>query len=97
MNTANLQLTGVLAGIGALLVALRESGALSASAVDEALRRAEGEMITDAGRSPGLSAANVEATLFPIRYLRVVNSVWEPGRAMTFSQITAEVGRLKDL
>jgi len=96
MNTANLQLTGVMAGLGALLGVLRESGTVSRESVDEALRRTESEMIDDARRIPEMSSANVEATLFPVRYLRVANGMWEPGRKLPFSEVAAGVGRLKD-
>ncbi len=93
MNTANLQIEGLLLALGQIVTLLKEKGVLSDADVAAALRRAEAVAMGDDGRHGQLREANVQAILFPIRYLIETVST---GEARAFRDVTAEVGRAKD-
>lgn len=95
MNTANLQLEGVYAAVTALMTALRDKGLLSRDDLDRALGQAETALITDSRRPAGLSAANVEAICFPLRYLRLANQASPDNRPLSFSALATLVGQSK--
>ncbi len=78
MNTANLQLAGVLLVLDELLSTLRARGVVSRQEVD------------DRQRVAALSAANAEAVAFPIRFLQAAGKAGPP---KTYSSIAAAVGR----
>ncbi len=88
MNTANLQMEGVLLALAALCGALKSNGALSGPAIAQAL--AEAERAATVRRSE-LSDANAEAIRFPIRFLR--QALQQDGRALNFAAITSAIGR----
>ncbi|MGO4175885.1 hypothetical protein [Bosea sp. TAF32] len=67
MNTANLQLEGLLLSVAAAFAELKRKGVLQSSDLDNALARAE-EGVSQ--RTTELSEANAEAIQFPIRFLR---------------------------
>lgn len=94
MNTANLQIEGLLLALTALVSALKQRGALDASQVEKALADAETAFARDRHRSETISPANLNAILFPIRFLREAN-----GRAdalSSFAEIAATVAETKD-
>ncbi len=93
MNTANLQLAGVLLVLDELLATLRAKGVVSQQEVDALLARAETGVENDSRRNATLSAANAEAVCFPIRFLRAA-ALAEPPK--TYSSIAAAVGRAND-
>lgn len=93
MNTANLQLEGLLLALGALTGVLRRKGLLSSEEIDTALAEAQAAASSDALRPKGVSSSNVEAVLFPIRFLRAVN---EQAGSEPFSAVAARVGRAKE-
>ncbi len=90
MNTANLQLAGVLLVLDELLATLRAKGAISDQEVDALLARAETSVENDSRRNAALSAANAEAVCFPIRFLQAAARAQPP---KTYSTIAATVGR----
>lgn len=94
MNTANLQLEGLLLALAALTGVLRRKGLASGEEIDAALAEAQAAASADALRPKGVSSANVEAVLFPIRFLRMVNA--EAGGTEPFSAVAARVGRAKE-
>ena len=73
MNTANLQMEGLLLALAALLDAMKRNGLLSREDVQAALEQAEKAGTADGQRPDDLSHAQVEAILFPIRFLKQVN------------------------
>ena len=91
MNTANLQMEGVLLALAALCAELRRGGALN----DEDLGRAFSVAERGASaRAASLRNANAEAILFPIRFLRL--GLRDGAQALDYGSIAAEVGRERD-
>jgi hypothetical protein len=93
MNTANLQMEGLLLALGSLLRSLKAKGLLSEAEIEAMLREAARRGEEDPGRPGQLSAANVEAMLFPVRFLQEDLRSGEP--ADPYSTIAARVGRSK--
>lgn len=90
MNTANLQLAGVLLALDELLTTLRAKGIVSQQEIEALLGRAEASVEADGRRNATLSAANTEAVCFPIRFLQAAAQASPP---KTYSSIAAAVGR----
>jgi hypothetical protein len=95
MNTANLQLEGLYAAVAGIMNALRDKNILSQEEIDHALESVETTMMADPGRPTELSAAHVDAICFPARFLRLANQASARGEPLSFTQLTAEVGRSK--
>ena len=95
MNTANLQLEGLYAAVAALTSALREKGLLSAEEIDQALGRAEAGLAQHHGNAARLSASNLDAIAFPLRYLRLANQAAERGSELPFHDLARLVGETK--
>lgn len=91
MNTANLQMEGLLLALAALCEALKRRGLLTGDEITDALACAEKGAST---RAPGLSEANVEAIRFPIRFLR--RAMEREGDALDYAAIAAGIGRRRD-
>ncbi|MDF2995682.1 MAG: hypothetical protein K0R27_1319 [Xanthobacteraceae bacterium] len=92
MNTANLQLEGLLLAISALCLTLKQKGILSDAEIGEALRAAE-TAAKLRGDTSELRNANIDAIHFPIRFLkRAVESGPEP---LDFCRIASRVGSSK--
>lgn len=91
MNTANLQLEGMLLTISALMKMLCDKGVVEASDIDAALHEAERSARNDRGRTGDISPSNVAAILFPIRFLQLAHSQDTAG-PQTFTKIAAAVG-----
>jgi hypothetical protein len=92
MNTANLQLEGLLAAMAALTTTLREKGVLTHDEIDQCLTKAEEATATD--RPHEISQSNIEAIRFPFRYLRAATKAGNP--PPSFASIAAQVGMTKD-
>ncbi|MGE0717114.1 MAG: hypothetical protein AB7P02_16850 [Alphaproteobacteria bacterium] len=91
MNTANLQMEGMLLALAAICRALRTRGSLSAEEMCKALAAAESGV---PGRPHGMSDANAEAILFPIRFLQ--RAVAQPEEELDYAIFAAHIGRLRD-
>jgi hypothetical protein len=90
MNTANLQMEGLLLALGSLLRALKDKGLLSQDEIEAMLKEAEERATRDAGRPESLSPANVNAVLFPVRFLERDVRGEDAG---SYSSVAASVGR----
>jgi hypothetical protein len=75
MNTANLQLEGMLLALYALLDAIKRKGLLDEQEIEEALRQAEMTAVAEVGDRAEISKSNGEAICFPIRFLRKANEM----------------------
>ena len=95
MNTANLQLEGLYLAVSAILNALREKGLLSTDEIDRALATAEQVNASDPLRPSQVSASNVDAIRFPLRFLRLANRLAAEGRQLSFTEIATLVGEKK--
>ena len=95
MNTANLQLEGVLMAMAALCRLMQEKGIAGDQEIDITLRLAEEMLATDKLRPEQLSQPNIDATLFPLRFLREANRRNASGDSYAYSQIATAVGRAR--
>jgi hypothetical protein len=86
MNTANLQLKGILLALRSLLEALKAKGLLNQQEIENALLEAEAMACAEGKTRDELSKSNAEAICFPIRFLREANSDLNQG--ISFSSIT---------
>ena len=93
MNTANLQLEGLLLALVSFVELLERKGLASRDEIDAALAAAERNASRDPQRPTELSPANVDAISFPIRFLRA--ALREPEGGGTFAQIATAVGQTK--
>ncbi|WEX10216.1 hypothetical protein [Chelativorans sp. AA-79] len=93
MNTANLQMEGVLMAMATLCHLLRRKGVADMAEIEAALAEAEKVLAEDSRRPEQLSHANVEAALFPIRFLREANKRDLPGTSKAYTDIATMVGR----
>ena len=88
MNTANLQLEGLLLAVAALCAELQRKGLLTPYEIEAALDRA-GQGAS--ARATELSDANVEAIHFPLRFLR--QALRGAEGTLDYRTIAAEIGR----
>jgi len=95
MNTANLQLEGLLMAIAAINKTLVSKGILTADEIEKALATSEQLVIGDERATEELSPANRDAIAFPIRLLRLANR-GDADASASFSQLTKMVGETKD-
>lgn len=93
MNTANLQLQGVLTAMAELIRAIEAKGILSRAEIEAALARAEREAVGGAGQHESLSPAHIDAVCFPARYLRTALS--GAAEKSDFAAVAATVGARK--
>ncbi|WP_309084769.1 hypothetical protein [Chelativorans sp.] len=93
MNTANLQMEGVLMAVASLCRLLRQKGIADAAEIETALAEAEATLANDSRRPDQISHSNVEAVLFPIRFLREANRRDVPGGQISYTELTTIVGR----
>ncbi len=94
MNTANLQLEGLLLAVSSVLETMRRKGLLTEQEIIDALSAAAACTKSRIDGMPDLSAANLEAIQFPIRFLRAATNVSTPGHA-TFMELAAMVAETK--
>ena len=95
MNTANLQLEGLVMAIASLTQALVARGALTTEEVDTALATAEQTALGDDRLTEALSTANRDAVLFPIRLLRMAKGSGGEG-VPAFAELAKAVGMTKE-
>ena len=93
MNTANLQLEGLLLALYALLDRLKHKGLLSEHEIEEALASAEANALADPQRVGQLSPASLDGMTFPIRFLRIADTASKVPE--TFTTIAQLVGEMK--
>ncbi|RDJ21424.1 hypothetical protein DWF00_22460 [Bosea caraganae] len=94
MNTANLQLEGLLIAVAELSRLLVRKGLVEASEVEQALATAEASLRADLPRMGQLSGSNVEAVCFPIRFLSAALRA-KGGAPLAFSELACQVGQSK--
>jgi hypothetical protein len=95
MNTANLQLEGLMLAVAAINNALVREGVLDRHQIDDALRAAEATIDPEARAS--ISSANRDAMRFPIRVLRLANANGTDAEARSFSALAKAVGEAHQL
>jgi hypothetical protein len=93
MNTANLQLEGLLLALSAVLETLRRKGIVTEAEIIDALSEAEASTGSNVEGMPNLSASNLEAIQFPIRFLRAATKHATPGAS--FMELTTRVAEAK--
>lgn len=94
MNTANLQLEGLLLALSSVLDLLQRKGLVTQAELEDALGLAESNAQRDPQRPTELSPANTDAICFPIRFLRVALAQSAEG-PVTFAEIATSVGQTK--
>lgn len=95
MNAANLQLEGLLMAIASLNQALVAKGLLAPGDIDHALAQSEQTAMADNRVVEDLSPANRDAILFPIRLLRLANSLSGARDMPAFGELARQVGTTK--
>ena len=95
MNTANLQLQGLLLAVASMNRALVHKGLLSIDEIDLALRKAEASLTGEERLSEDMSPANRDAICFPIRLLQMANSSQGEAGIPAFSELARMVGQTK--
>ncbi|SFV28010.1 hypothetical protein SAMN05216456_0414 [Devosia crocina] len=93
MNTANLQLEGLLMAMAELNRLLVRKGLVSQDEIDKALARSEQTVLGDDRVVEDLSPANRDAIAFPARLLRLANEAGET--APGFAELARRVGETK--
>lgn len=96
MNTANLQLEGLLMALAAVNQALVAKGVLATEEIDHALALAEQTALGDERIVEDLSPANRDAILFPMRLLRLANNMAGEQSVPSFAELARRVGETKE-
>jgi hypothetical protein len=96
MNTANLQLQGLLLAVASINSALVRKGLLDAEEIDLALRKAEASLTGEQRLVDDLSPANRDAACFPIRALQMANNSQGEGSVPGFAELARMVGQTKE-
>lgn len=91
LNTANLQLEGLIMAVAAMADVIVDKGLISRQDINAALAEAEGAIAEDDKRE--LSDANRAAVLFPIRVLLLAGQDAQRAKRLTFSDYAELVGR----
>lgn len=94
MNTANLQLEGLLIAIASINDLLVARGVIDREEIGHAMDVAEQTVLGDY-RTEGLDAAQRDAIAFPIRLLRLANIGASDTEIMPFSDLARMVGQTK--
>jgi hypothetical protein len=92
MNTANLQLQGLIMAVASVADALVQKEVLTHQDLSAALGEAEKRIGENNDRD--LSDANRAATMFPIRVLMLANQASQRGRKFSFADYAELVGKL---
>ncbi|MGO4673595.1 hypothetical protein AB4Z40_11915 [Bosea sp. 2YAB26] len=94
MNTANLQLEGLLVAVAELTRLLVRKGLVEEAEVEWALDRAETSLRSDHRRMGQLRESNADAVTFPVRFLSAAlrNTGDSP---LSFSELACHVGQSK--
>jgi hypothetical protein len=94
MNTANLQLEGLLMAVAEINRLLVAKGVLSKDEIATALRRAEASLNAE-DKSAELRSANRDAIAFPVRLLQLANNWRSDDDLPEFSALAKLVGETK--
>ncbi|MGO8082122.1 hypothetical protein [Rhizobium leguminosarum] len=92
MNTANLQLKGLIMGMASICDAIVEKELLTSEELNAALSKAKKAVEEDDDHE--LSDANRAAILFPIRVLQLAEEAGRKGERLTFSDYAKLVAKL---
>jgi hypothetical protein len=92
LNSANLQLQGLIMAVAAISDALVAKGIVTHEEMTATLEEAEKAVEQDDDHE--LSNSNRAATLFPIRVLLLANEASQRGKKFTFSDYAQLVGKL---
>ena len=95
MNTANLQLEGLLTAIASINQALVAKGVLSSADIERSLAVAEQTALGDNRVVEDLSPSNRDAVVFPIRLLRLANTMAGEDGIPTVAELARRVGETK--
>lgn len=95
MNTANLQLEGLLMAVAAINQALVSKGLLSTAEIDRALDVSEQNVLGDDRVAEDMSPANRDAVAFPARFLRLANNMAGDADVPGFAELARMVGETK--
>lgn len=95
MNTANLQLEGLLMAIAGLNQMLVAKGVVSVEEIDKCLARYEQTVLGDDRVVEDLSPANRDVIAFPVRLLRLANNMSDGAGTPTFAELARMVGETK--
>jgi hypothetical protein len=96
MNTANLQLQGLLLAVASVNNALVRKGLLGVDEIDLALRKAEASLTGEQRLFEDMSPANRDAICFPIRLLQLANNSQGETGVPGFSELARLVGQTKE-
>jgi hypothetical protein len=91
MNTANLQLEGLMLAVAALFGEMKRKGSLHDGQIEQALDLAEQGA---SRRTTDIPAANAVAILFPIRFLRAALRRAEGD--LDYQSLVVEIGRARE-
>ncbi|MGR9389949.1 hypothetical protein [Rhizobium leguminosarum] len=92
MNTANLQLKGLIMAMASICDAIVEKELLTSGELNAALSKAKKAIEEDDDHE--LSDANRAAILFPIRVLQLAEEAGRRGERLTFSDYAKLVGKM---
>ncbi|MGO7871456.1 hypothetical protein AB9E15_19600 [Rhizobium leguminosarum] len=92
MNTANLQLKGLIMAMASICDAIVEKELLTSEELNAALSKAKKAVEEDDDHE--LSDANRAAILFPIRVLQLAEEAGRKGKRLTFSDYAKLVAKL---
>lgn len=92
MNTANLQLKGLIMAMASICDAIVEKELLTSEELNAALSKAKKAVDEDDDHE--LSDANRAAILFPIRVLQLAEEAGRKGERLTFSDYAKLVAKL---
>ncbi|ASS58465.1 hypothetical protein ACU8NH_29665 (plasmid) [Rhizobium leguminosarum] len=92
MNTANLQLKGLIMAMASICDAIVEKELLTSGELNAALAKAKQAVEDDDDHE--LSDANRAAILFPIRVLQLAEEAGRRGERLTFSDYAKLVGKM---
>ncbi|MDB5612644.1 MAG: hypothetical protein JWQ22_297 [Devosia sp.] len=95
MNTANLQLEGLVMAMAGINQALVSKGVLSRAELDKVLAISEQTALGDDRVAEDLSPSNRDAVAFPIRLLRLANNMADGGGVPSFGELARMVGETK--
>jgi len=95
MNTANLQLEGLLMAIAGLNQMLVAKGVATVDEIDKCLARSEQTVLGDDRVVEDLSPANRDAIAFPVRLLRLANNMSDGAGTPSFAELARMVGETK--
>jgi hypothetical protein len=96
MNSANLQLEGLAMAVAALTHMLVTKGLLTTEEVDHCLAVTEQTALGEERVVEALSPANRDAIVFPIRLLRLANTMAGEDGIPPFAELARVVGETKE-